>query len=107
VSQSFAHETKAGEVACLTLEPLILLGAGGVVARDVEVAEGSTHSGHHLLKLFLLLLLVPEVVLLFALALVARVILVVVVLVGGVELLPLEAISDEVGGVTVLKVAPR
>jgi hypothetical protein len=48
------------------------------------------------------------VVLLLSLALVAGVIpVVVVVLVGGVELLPLGAVSDEVGGVTALKAAPR
>jgi hypothetical protein len=73
----------------------------------VKVAEGSTRSGHHLLEL-LLLLLVPEVVLLLALALVIGVVLVVVVvLVGGVELLPLGAVSDEVGGVTALEAAPK
>jgi hypothetical protein len=55
-----------------------------------------------------LLLLVPEVVLLLALALVAGVVpLGVVVLVGGVELLPLGAVGDEVGGVAALKTAPR
>jgi hypothetical protein len=32
---------------------------------------------------------------------------VVVVLVGGVQLLPLGAVSDEVGGVAALKAAPR
>jgi hypothetical protein len=107
VSQSFTHEAKAGEVTCLALGPLILLGAGGVVAGEVEVAEGSTRSGHHLLKL-LLLLLVAEAVLLLALALVAGVIpIAVVVLVGGVKLLPLEAVGDEVGGVAVLEAAPR
>jgi hypothetical protein len=59
--------------------------------------------GHHLLEL---LLLVPEVVLLLAFALVTRVIpIVVVVLIGGVELLPLAAIGDEVGGVAALEVA--
>jgi hypothetical protein len=105
VSQSFAHEAKASEVVCLALGPLILLGAGGVIAGEVEVAEGGTRSGHHLLKL---LLLVPEVVLLLALALVAGVIpVVVVVLVGGVKLLPLGAVDDEVGGVTALEAAPR
>jgi hypothetical protein len=31
----------------------------------------------------------------------------VVVLVGGVELLPFEAVDDEVGGVATLKAAPR
>jgi hypothetical protein len=63
--------------------------------------------GHHLLKL-LLLLFVPEAVLLLALALVAGVILVVaVVLVRGVDLLPLGAIGDEVGGVAALEAAPR
>jgi hypothetical protein len=61
VSRRFAHEAKAGEVACLALRPLILLWAGGVVPREVEVAEGSISSGHHLLKL---LLLVPRAVLL-------------------------------------------
>jgi hypothetical protein len=61
--------------------------------------------GHHLLEL-LLLLLVPEVVLL-ALALVAGVVsIVVVVLVGGVELLSLGTVGDEVGGVAALKAAP-
>jgi hypothetical protein len=106
VPRQLAHEAKAGEVTRLALGPLILLGAGGVVAGDVEVAEGYTCSGHHLLKL-LLLLLVPEVVLL-ALALVAGVVpVVVVVLVGGVELFPLGAVSDEVGGVAALEAAPR
>jgi hypothetical protein len=90
-----------------TLGLLILLGAGGVIAGEVEVAEGGTRSGHHILEL-LLLLLVPEVVLPLALALVAGVVLVVVVvLVRGVELLPFGAVSDEVGGVTALKAAPR
>jgi hypothetical protein len=60
---------------------------------------------HHLLEL---LLLVPEAVLLLALALVVGVIpIVIVVLVGGVKLLPLGAVGDEVGGVTVLEAAPR
>jgi hypothetical protein len=100
VSWSFAHEAKAGEVTHHALGPLILLEAGGVIAGEVEVAEGSTCSRHHLLKLLLLLLLlliVPEVVLLLALALVAGVIpVVVVVLVGRVKLLPLGAVGDEV-----------
>jgi hypothetical protein len=48
------------------------------------------------------------VVLLLALTLVAGVVLVViVVLVGGVKLLPLGAVGDEVGGVTALEAAPR
>jgi hypothetical protein len=48
------------------------------------------------------------VILLLALALVAGVIPnVVVVLVGGVELLLLGAVCNEVGGVATLKVAPR
>jgi hypothetical protein len=59
VPQRLAHEAKAGEVARLALGPLILLGAGGVVTGEVEVAEGGTRSGHYLLKL-LLLLLVPK-----------------------------------------------
>jgi hypothetical protein len=105
VPRRLAHETKAGEVARLALEPLILLGAVGVIVGEVEVAEGGTRSGHHLLEL--LLLLVSEAVLLLALALVARVISVVVVVLGGVKLLPLGAVGDEVGGVTTLEAAPR
>jgi hypothetical protein len=106
VPRRLAHEAKAGEVACLALGPLIILGAGGVIAGEVEVAEGDTRSGHHLLKL--LLLLVPEAVLLLALALVAGVIpVVVVVFVGGVDLLPLGAVGDEVSGVATLETAPR
>jgi hypothetical protein len=47
------------------------------------------------------------VVLLLVVALVARVVLVgIVVLVGGVKLLLLGAIGDEVSGVAALKVAP-
>jgi hypothetical protein len=60
----------------------------------------------------LLFLLVSEAVLL-AIILVAEVILVgvvvlvaVVVLVGGVELLPLGAVDDEVGGVAAFEAAP-
>jgi hypothetical protein len=99
------HEAKTVEVAHLALGPLILLGAGGVIAGEVEVVEGCTRSGYHLLEL--LLLLVPEVVLL-ALALVAGVVpVVVVVLVGGVKLLLVGAVGDEVGGVAVFEAAPR
>jgi uncharacterized membrane protein YoaK (UPF0700 family) len=106
VPQRLAHEAKAGEVARLVLGPLILLEAGGVIAGEVEVTEGSTRSGHHLLEL--LLLLVSEAVLLLALALVAGVVpVVVVVLVGGFGLLPLGAVGDEVGGVAALEAAPR
>jgi hypothetical protein len=103
VPRRLVHEAKAGEVTRLALGPLILLGAGGVVAREVEVTEGSTCSGHHLLEL----LLVPEVVLLIIALVTGVVPVVVVVLVGGVELLPLEAVDDEVGGVTALEAAPR
>jgi hypothetical protein len=93
----------------LALGPLILLRAGGVVTGEVEVAEGCTRLGHHLLKPLLILLLVPKVVLLLALSLVAGVVpIVVVVLIGGgVELLPLGAVGDEVGGVTTLEAATR
>jgi hypothetical protein len=106
VSRRLAHEAKAGEVACLALGPLILLGAGGVIAGEVEVDEGGTHSGHHLLEL--LLLLVPEAVLLLVVTLALVILLGVVILVGGgVELLPLGAVGDEVGGVTALEAAPR
>jgi hypothetical protein len=59
-------------------------------------------------SLELLLLLVPEAVLLLALALVAGVIpVLVVVLVGGVELLLVRAVSDEVGSVATLEAAPQ
>jgi hypothetical protein len=107
VSRRLAHEEKAGEVACLALGPLILLGAGGVIAGEVEVDEGGTHSGHHLLEL-LLLLLVSEAVFLLVVTLALVVLLGVVILVGGgVELLPLGAVGDEVGGVAALEAAPR
>jgi hypothetical protein len=51
-------------------------------------------------------LFIPEVVLLLTLALVARLVLV-VVLIGGVKLLSLGAVGDEVGGVITLEAAPR
>jgi hypothetical protein len=106
VPRQLAHEAKSGEVTHLALGPLILLGAGGVVAGEVEVAEGGTHSGHHLLELPLLL--VPEAVLLLVVTLAIVVPLGVVILVrGGVELLPLGAVGNEVGGVTALEAAPR
>jgi hypothetical protein len=55
----------------------------------------------------LLPLLVSEAVLLHVVTLVAGAVLVgVVILVGGVELLPLRAVGDEVGGVTTLEAAP-
>jgi hypothetical protein len=104
VSRRLAHEAKAGEVVRLALRPLIILRAGGVIAGEVEVAEGGTRSGHHLLEL---LLLVPEAVLLALTLVVGVVPIVVVVLIGGVELLPLGAVDGEVGGVTALEAAPR
>jgi hypothetical protein len=108
VSRRLAHEAKAGEVTHLALGSLILLEAKGVVAGEVKVAKGGTRSGYHLLEFLLLLLLVPEAVLLLALALVAIVILVVVVvLFGGVKLLPLGAVGDEVGGVIALEADPK
>jgi hypothetical protein len=107
VPRRIAHEAKAGEVVRLAPGPLILLGAGGVIAGEVEVAEGGTRSGHHLPEL-LLLLFVPEAVLLLAVVPVAEVVLLVVVLlVGGVKLLTLGAVGDEVGGVAALEAAPR
>jgi hypothetical protein len=105
VSRRLAHEAKAGEVVRLALRPLIILRAGGVIAGEVEIAEGGTRSGHHLLEL--LLLLVPEAVLLALTLVVGVVPIVVVVLIGGVELLPLGAVDGEVGGVTALEAAPR
>jgi hypothetical protein len=63
---------------------------------EVEVAQGSTCSGHDLLELLLLVV-----------ALVAGVIPVgVVVLVGGVKLLPQGTINDKVSGVTTLEATP-
>jgi hypothetical protein len=105
VPRWLAHEAKAGEVGHLALGPLILLRVGAVIAGEVEVAKGCTRSGHHLLKL---LLLVPEAVLLLIITLVVVVPLDVVVFVGGgVELLSLRAVGDEVGGVVALEAAPR
>jgi hypothetical protein len=87
------------------LGPLILLGAGGVIAGEVEVTKGGTRSAPHLLEL---LLLVPVAVLLLVIALAVVVLLGVAVLVGGgVKLLPLGVVGDEVGGVTALEAAPR
>jgi hypothetical protein len=105
VPRRLFHEAKAGEVARLALGPLILLRVGGVVAGEVEVAEGYTRSGHYLLEL---LLLVPEAVLLLIVALAVVILLGLVILVGGgVDLLPLGAVGDEVDGVTALETAPR
>jgi hypothetical protein len=96
VPRQLTHEAKASEVACLALGPLILLGAGGVIAGEVEVAEGCTRSGHHLLELLLIIVLAVVVSL-----------GVVVLVGGGVELLPLGAVGDKVGGVAAPKTAPR
>jgi hypothetical protein len=97
VPRWLAHEAMDGEVTYLALGPLILLGAGGVVAGEVEVTGGGTRSGHHLLKLLLLLVVALTVVVLLG----------VVILVGGVELFPLGAVGDEVSGVATLEAAPR
>jgi hypothetical protein len=87
------------------LGSLILLKVGGVITGEVEVAEGDTLSGHHLLEL---VLLVPEAVLLLVVALAVVIPLGVVVLVGGgVKLLPLGLVGDKVGGVAALEAAPR
>jgi hypothetical protein len=104
VSRQLAHDAKASEVACLALGPLILLRDGGVIAGEVEIAEGSTRSGHHLLEF--LLLLVPEAVLLVVTFVVVIPLGVVILVGGGVELLPLGAVNDKVGGVAALEVAP-
>jgi hypothetical protein len=96
VSWRLAHEAKAIEVTWLAIDLLILLWAGGVIAREVKVTEGNTRSGHHLLEFLLFI----------ALAIVVS--LGVVILVGGgVELLPLRAVGDEVGGVAALETVPR
>jgi hypothetical protein len=76
-SWRFAHEAKAGEVALLVLDLLILLWAEGVITGEVEVTQSSTRSGHDLLELLLLLVIV----------LVLGVVLVgVSILAGGVDL---------------------
>jgi hypothetical protein len=95
LSRRFAHEAKASEVTMPGVDP-----------REVKVAKGSTRSRYDLREL--LLLLVPKVVLLPVVALAVVVPLCVVILVGGgVELLPLRAVGDEVGGVTTLDASPR
>jgi hypothetical protein len=76
------------------------------VAGEVEVAEGSTRTRHHLLELLLLLLVIPKAILLVV-VLVVVVSLQVVVLIGGVELFPLGTVGNEVGGVATLEAAPR
>jgi hypothetical protein len=105
VSWRFAHEAKAGEVDLLALDLLNLLWVGGVVTREVEVTQDSTHSGHDLLKLCLLV--VPEAILLLIVALVLVIPVVVVVLVRGVELLSIGVVGDKVGSITTLKADPR
>jgi hypothetical protein len=84
---------------------LILLWAGGVITGEVKVTEGSTHLGHHLLEL--LLLVVLKAVLLVVILAVVVPLGVVILVGGGVELLPLRAVNDEVGGVTALKATRR
>jgi hypothetical protein len=80
--------------------------AGGVIAVEVKVTEGSTRSRHHLYEL--LFLLIAEAILFLIVVLVVVVSLGVVVFVGGgVEFLPLGAFGDEVGGVIALEAAPR
>jgi hypothetical protein len=81
-----------------------LLALDPFIAGEVEVTQGSTRSRHDLLEL--LLVVVPEVVLLNV-TLVVVVSVVVVILVGGVEVLPLGTVGDEVGGVAALEAAPR
>jgi hypothetical protein len=88
----------------LALDLLILFWARGVFNREVEVAQGSTLPGHDLLGL--LLVVVSKAVLLLVVIFVVVVIPVgVVVLFGGVKLLPLMAVDEEVGGVVALKAA--
>jgi hypothetical protein len=92
----------------VALDLLILLWVGGVITEEVKVAQGSTCSRHDFLEH--LLLLIFEVLLFLVVTLVARVILiivVVVVLIGGVGLLPLMAVSDELGGVVALEATSR
>jgi hypothetical protein len=74
--------------------PLILLWAGGVIDGEVEVTERDTCSGHHLLEFLLALAFIIGVIS-----------VVVVVLLGGVKLLPLGVVGDEVGGIATLEAA--
>jgi hypothetical protein len=90
----------------LALDLLILFRAREVITGEVEVAQGSTRSGHDFLEL-LFLLLVPKAELFLVIALAVVIPVDVVILVGGVKLLPLGEVGDEVGGVSALDVAPR
>jgi hypothetical protein len=105
VSWRFSQEAKAGEVTLLALDLLVLLWVGGVITWEVEITQGSTRSGYNFLEF--LLLLVPKAVLLLVIALVVVIPLDIVVPDGGVELLPLGAVGDEVDGVAALEAAPR
>jgi hypothetical protein len=96
-SKHLIRQALPDEVTLLALDLLILLWAGGVITGEVKVAQSSTRSGHDLLEL------VPEAVLLLVVAFTVVIPVVIVIFVGGVELLPLGAICDEVGGVATLE----
>jgi hypothetical protein len=107
VSRRFAHEAKAGEVVFLALRVLILLCAGGVVTGEIEIANGGTCSGYHLLKLLILLFILEATLLLVIVLVIVGLLSVVILVGGGVKLLLLGTVDDEVGGVTALETAPK
>jgi hypothetical protein len=75
--------------------------------RDVSRRLAHEAKAGELGLLALDLLIIPEVVLLLVVALAVVVPLDVVVHVGGVELLSLGSVGDEVGGVVTLEATPR
>jgi hypothetical protein len=105
----------SGDESSLTSESELEMCREDLPMRQRPVKSHVLRLGFSSSSELLLLLLVPEAVLLLTFALVAGVVLVVVVvLVGGVNLLSLGAVSDEVGGVSdevggviALEAAPR
>jgi hypothetical protein len=63
--------------------------------------------GHDLLELHLLLISETVLLVIALITGVIPVVVVLIVLIGGVELLPLGAVSDEVSGVAALEATPR
>jgi hypothetical protein len=95
-------ERPSGDESSLTSESEIC--HDDLPMRQRPVKSPVLRLGLHLLKL---LLLVPKMVLLLVITHAVVVPLGVVILVGGVKLLPLGAVGDEVDGVAARKAAPR
>jgi hypothetical protein len=73
---------------------------------EFSLEKSKSHSRHDLLELLLIIIIFEEVLLLVV-ALIARVVLSgAVILVGGVELVSLGAIGNEVSGVATLEAVP-